>query len=150
MKVPNLTIYHVKSHLQVCNVVSFSFTKLFAYFVGLIDSLSLSLFIINFQKYRTARYKPEPSEGIDDLFLCSSSLIFCPENYTSSIYAYVFTMQWIIFFLFLFFVLEFSIYWEIDNWMPRLKSWLYFVFLAGISEKKSTPSEDVKSEEVKT
>ncbi|RYQ90978.1 hypothetical protein Ahy_B09g096876 isoform A [Arachis hypogaea] len=52
MRVEGLTIYHVKSHLQVVVFISFSFLTL--------------------MKYRTARYKPEPSEGAPEKKLTDS------------------------------------------------------------------------------
>lgn len=60
MKVEGLTIYHVKSHLQVCIEVF----PLKIYFVELHSFLEFDLTLLELQKYRTARYRPDSSEGI--------------------------------------------------------------------------------------
>lgn len=60
MKVEGLTIYHVKSHLQVCK---FSGVMAFPKVVLVVASHSSLTLIHKMQKYRTARYKPEMAEG---------------------------------------------------------------------------------------
>jgi hypothetical protein len=72
MKVDSLTIYHVKSHLQVCTFVSLkarlvlcvSIISCVAWFRILIFVFNWRIFFVEFQKYRTARYRPESSEGM--------------------------------------------------------------------------------------
>lgn len=65
MNVEGLTIYHVKSHLQVINEVISKLSVLVELAITL--SKLTSSFVHLLQKYRLAKYMPEKKEGNESI-----------------------------------------------------------------------------------